>query len=676
MAITPAATSASRSPVWDALRPSRSVRFSLLLSSGLINILTLTGSLFMMQVYDRVLGSQSVETLVGLAAIATFAYVIQGILDGYRGRILVLLGEKFDAAISPRVNAANLLLTLRTANGAQEAQRNTRHVEALRAFIAGPGPVAACDLPWLPIYLIVAFIMHWSLALTIVLAALFFTWLTYMTDRRSKVPSRIALEAGVRRAMEADAALRNVEVAHAMGMRPALTARWQDLNDRYLLAQRDVTYSVSGFTITSKTARMLLQSIMLGLGALLAIKGQISAGAIIAASIMSTRALAPIDQAIGSWKPFLAARDAYRALDDLLRRAGQDKAPFELKPPSRSLSVVDLSVALPPAISPMGQPQSAPPPPERVALQGVRMEAKAGQVVCIIGPSASGKSTLGRALVGIWRARSGSVKLDDAPIDQWSPDKLGPHIGYLPQDVQLFDGTIAENIARFHPDATDAKVLAAATAAEFDKHVLSIGGYDRRVGPSGAHLSGGQRQRLGLARALYGDPFLLVLDEPNSNLDPEGEAALLKALYGVKARGGIAVVIAHNLKVMEAADLVLALDKGMPVVFGGRDKALAHLKLDPVIPTKLPVTPAPQVVNGTAAPVPNAATMPVPLPVPPRVQNPVPNSAPKQPATKPAPQPAQEPAAAVPASPPPPQQPIRIVGPRMVFQRGGDKGGK
>ena len=571
-----------RSPVWAALRPSRPVRVTLLLSSGLINILTLTGSLFMMQVYDRVLGSQSVETLIGLSAIAIFAYVMQGILDGYRARILVLMAEKFDAEISPKVNAANLLLVLRSTDGAAEAQRNVRHVEALRAFIGGSGPLAACDLPWLPIYLIVAYILHWSLALTIVLAALFFMWLTYMTDRASRGGGRRANDAALMRSQHAESTMRNAEVAQAMGMRGQLARRWQELNDQFLLANRKVTFSVTGYGITSKTSRMLLQSLVLGLGAFLAIKGQISAGAIIAASIMSTRALAPIDLAIGSWKPFVAARDGYRALDDLLRRTEPDAKPFELEAPKQSLAVSDLVVGLP-----WGSPgQGIPPQPGRVVVQGVRMTVAAGQVVCVMGPSASGKSSLGRALVGIWRARAGSVTLDDAPIEQWSPDLLGPHVGYLPQDVQLFDGTIAENIARFQSDATDAKVRAAAVAAEFDKHVLSIGGYDRRVGPGGAHLSAGQRQRLGLARALYGNPFLVVLDEPNSNLDAEGEVALLAALESVKARGGIGIVIAHNLGVLAAADLVLYLDKGMPVVFGDRDKALAHLKLDVLIPKK------------------------------------------------------------------------------------------
>jgi PrtD family type I secretion system ABC transporter len=559
---------------------------------GLINVLTLTGSLFMMQVYDRVLGSQSFETLVGLALIALFAYVVQGVLDGYRGRLLALMGEKFDAEIAPKVNAANMTLALRSANGIQETQRNSRHVDAIRAFVSGPGPVAICDLPWLPIYLIVAFIMHWSLALVIVLAALFFIWLTYMTDRRSKEPSRSAIDSALKRALASESTLRNVEAAHAMGMRASLAERWRIINDDYLLSQRRTTFAVSGFGITAKTSRMILQSLMLGLGAVLAIKGQISAGAIIAASIMSTRALAPIDQAIGAWKPYIAARDAYKALDDLLRRMGTEPEHFELPAPVANLAVVDITVAVPPTLPPFGQMQAAATVGDRVAVQGVQFAVKAGEAMCVIGASASGKSSLGRALVGVWRPRAGSIRLDGAPIEQWSSDKLGQYIGYMPQDVQLFDGTIAENIARFSADATDAKVLTAAQAAGFDEHVRAIGGYDRRIGPGGTHLSAGQRQRLGLARALYNDPLLL-------------------AIKGVKARGGVVIIIAHNLRVLEIADLVLALENGRMLAVGKRDAVLAQLKNDALAPR--PTQPA----NSTAAPPP----APTPRPQP-RIQGP------------------------------------------------------
>ena len=304
MKLRSAQNRASQTPVWDAIRPDRRTRLTLVFTSGLINVLTLTGSLFMMQVYDRVLGSQSVTTLIGLCAIALFAYVLQGVLESMRTRILVLISERFDAEIGPQVTAANLAQSIRSATGLQDAQRNTRHVEAVRAFIAGSGPLAAFDLPWLPIYLLTTYILHWSLAATIVGAALFLMLLTFLTERRGSGPSRAAQEALGRRTLDAEATLRNAEAAIANGMRGALLARWNLLHERFLDAQRAATFTIGGFSIAARTARMVLQSLVLALGAYLAIKGLISSGAIIAASILSARALAPIDQAIASWRPF------------------------------------------------------------------------------------------------------------------------------------------------------------------------------------------------------------------------------------------------------------------------------------------------------------------------------------------------------------------------------------
>ena len=601
-------------PIKQALRPDGRTRLTLILTSGLVNLLTLTGSLFMMQVYDRVLGSQSVPTLIGLSIIALFAYLLQGILDAMRTRILVLISEGFDAEIGPRVASANLLLALRSPTGSQQAIRNARHVEEIRAFVAGPGPIAALDLPWLPIYLLVVFVLHWSLAFTIVVAAVFLVWLTFMTEKRSREPAMAAQEAAQRRAADADASVRNTEAVHSMGMRQALLERWRTLHETYLGAQRAATFSIGGFAIAARTSRMMLQSIVLGLGAYLAIKGEISAGAIIAASILSARALAPIDQAIAGWKPFVAAREAYKTLTAVLRVAEGQKAPLELKPPHETLTVADVTMTVPTAVA----PGSPPPPPgqvaERTVLQGVRFQLKKGDTLAIIGPSASGKSTLGRALVGVWQPRMGAVKLDGAALDQWSLDKLGAHIGYLPQDVQLFDGTIAENISRFQPEANPEQVVAAAQAAGFHEHVLQIGGYDRRVGPSGTHLSAGQRQRLGLARALYGKPFLVVLDEPNSNLDIDGKNALQKAIEGVSAREGIVVIIAHDLAVLDVVDHVLALDRGQQIMFDKRDVVLQKLgiSINRPAPGSQPRPARPgsgPTINGTATPINTAPTV-------------------------------------------------------------------
>jgi PrtD family type I secretion system ABC transporter len=600
MRIGKAAARPSLTPVRDAIRPPRRTRVALVLASGLINLLTLTGSLFMMQVYDRVLGSQSLTTLLGLSAIALFAYGLQGMLEGMRTRILILISEKFDAEIGPQVNAANLAQSIRSPTGLQDAQRNARHVESIRAFLSGPGPLAAFDMPWFPIYLITAFILHWSLALTLVVATLLLVLLTYMTERNGAAPSLAAQEAHGRRTLDAEATLRNAEAAIANGMRGALLARWNGLHEKFLIAQRSATFTIGGYTIAARTSRMVLQSLMLALGAYLAIKGLISPGAIIAASILAARALAPIDQAIASWKPFVAAREAYTALNTLLVRTRSDGVLHELDPPSQSLSVIDLSVTVPvAATTTMPGPTT-----ERLVLRGIKFQLKKGDVLGVIGPSASGKSTLGRILVGLWRVRQGVVKIDNAPLDQWSQDRLGKFIGYLPQDVQLFDGTIGQNIARFQDDATDQKIMEAARAAGLHEDVLAIGGYDRVVGLGGTQLSGGQRQRIGLARALYGDPFLIVLDEPNSNLDLEGEVALAQALRGVKARGGITVVIAHNFRVLEVVDYILLLDKnGGQRMFDQRDKVLEKIGLKvpggpsgnaPGAPTSLRPSTAPE----------------------------------------------------------------------------------
>ncbi|HRK17966.1 MAG TPA: type I secretion system permease/ATPase [Hyphomicrobiaceae bacterium] len=580
-------------PIREALRPDRATRWTLVLTSGLVNVLTLTGSLFMMQVYDRVLGSQSVPTLVGLALIAIFAYVLQGNLEAMRQRILVLLSEKFDSEIGPRVASANLQLALRSVGTSQPAIRYARQVEDLRAFVAGPGPIAALDLPWLPIYLFVVFILHWSLALAIVVAACFLVWLTVMTERRSRTPAMAAQEAAQRRAAEADVGLRNAEAIQAMGMRSSFMRRWTELHESYLGAQRAASFAVGGFTVAARTSRLMLQSVVLGLGAYLAIQGVISAGAIIAASILSARALAPIDQAIAAWKPFVAAREAYKSLTDLLVAAGNQREPLALDPPKSALAVADLMMTVPVPAPPPG----VNPPPgqsvERTVLQGVKFGLSAGDSMAIIGPSASGKSTLARALVGVWTPRMGTVKLDGATLDQWSPERLGRHIGYLPQDVQLFDGTIAENIARFDPDAADDEIIAAARAAAFHDYILQTGGYDRRIGPSGASLSAGQRQRLGLARALYGNPFLVVLDEPNSNLDIEGKAALQSAIEGLTARGGIAVIVSHDTSILDSVKYVLALDRGRQVAFDTSAVVLERLGLRKPAASPAPVVKAP-----------------------------------------------------------------------------------
>ena len=551
-------TQPSRSPVAAVLASCKSAFFALFLASGVINLLTLTGSLYMMQVYDRVLGSQSVPTLVGLSVLAIAAFAFQGVLEGLRARVLTLIGERVEAEVGPRVHAAVAEMPLRHAN--PDGLGAFRHLEALRGFLAGPGPLALYDLPWMPIYLLAIFLLHpWLGGLVIAGAGIAVT-LTIISEVRGREPARTALQAQAARNIMADDTVRAADAVRAMGFLPQLARRWAAEHARYCVAQRRSALLTGGLTTLARTFRIMLQSAVLGLGAYLAIRGQMSAGAIIAASILSSRALAPVDQAIGAWRSFIAARHGYGRLLGLLAQFPERADAFELPAPTRSLDVDTLSVAAPGSTRPI--------------VRRIKFRLEAGQALGIIGPSASGKSSLARGLVNVWPLLGGEVKLDDASIGQWTPAKLGRSIGYLPQDAQLLDGTIAENIARFDADVVADGVIAAAEVAGLHAHVKKIGGYDVRIGQGGAHLSAGQRQRVGLARALYGRPFLVVLDEPNSNLDQDGEAAVVNAIQAVKAWGGIAIVVAHRPSAIAAVDMLLVLHEGEAAAFGPKAEVM------------------------------------------------------------------------------------------------------
>jgi ATP-binding cassette subfamily C protein len=556
------ASAPPRSQVAAVLASCRGAFIGIGLVSGIINILMLTSSIFMMQVYDRVLGSQSVPTLVALSAMAVAAYLFQGWLDILRARVLALIGERVDAEIGPKVHAAVVDLPLRTSSSNQEALQPFRQLDALRSFLAGAGPVALFDMPWMPVYLLVCFLFHPWLGWLTLGGAVVLVALTLLTEVKSKAPARAAMEAQSVRNAAADAAQRGAEVVRAMGMLPVLAARWEKAHEAYLLAQRRANHVVGGLSATAKMLRFILQSALLGMGGYLAIRGQISPGTIIAGSILGSRALAPVDQAIASWKAFVAARQGYQRIKMLLALYPDQQQPFTLPAPSKAVIVENLTVAAPGTSKPI--------------VRRLSLKLDAGRALGIIGPSAAGKSTLARALVGVWPPQAGKVMLDGAAIDQWSREALGPSIGYLPQDVQLFDGTVAENIARFSPEPDPEAVIAAASAAGFHEQVLALqDGYNTRIGLGGAQLSAGQKQRLGLARALYGSPFLIVLDEPNSNLDAEGEAAVGAAIGALKARGAIAVVIAHRPSAIAAVDLILVMRDGEAVAFGPKEEVLA-----------------------------------------------------------------------------------------------------
>ncbi len=561
-----AATHAQKHPVASLLLKYSPILTSVALFSGVINFLALAGSFYMLQVYDRVLPSQSVPTLIGLSVLMVGLYAINGALEFIRARIMSRVGVRIDKNLSPKVFAAVQILPLRTRGGG-DGMQPIRDLDQVRSFMGGLGLMALFDLPWMPIYLFFVYLLHPSLALIAVIGALLLIGLTVLTEVRSSKPMKAASQAGGQRIALAESSRRNAEAIFAMGLGPHIGKRFDALNSEYLAYQLKASDAAGGIGNLTKVIRMVLQSAVLGFGAYLVIQQELSPGAIIAASITVSRALAPIESAIAHWKSFISARMSAKRLGELLTVAGTlDRDVVDLPAPKRQLLVEALFVG------PPGQNDSI--------IKNVGFGLEKGDALGVIGPSGSGKSSLARALVGVWLPLNpaSSIRLDGAALDQWTPEKLGRHIGYMPQDVELFDGTIAENIARFDPDATSESVVAAAKAAgSHDLIVRLQQGYQTRIGESGRSLSGGERQRVALARALYGNPFLVVLDEPNASLDAAGDAALTEAILSVRRRGGIAVVIAHRPSALAAVNKVLVLANGQTRAFGPKDEVLRNI---------------------------------------------------------------------------------------------------
>jgi PrtD family type I secretion system ABC transporter len=558
----------ARSELGEALRACRGAFIGVGLMSCMINLLYLTGSFFMLEVYDRVLPSRSVPTLVGLIVLASGLYVAQGVLDLLRGRILVRIGSSLDEALSARVFQTVVRLPL-MAGGRSEGLQPLRDLDNVRAFLSGMGPGAMFDLPWLPLYLAICFAFHTMLGLTALIGAVILVVLTIVTEFMTRAPAREATALAARRSDLASAGRRNAEVLVAMGMAGRLTDSWADSNQKYLAGNQRTSDVAGGLGAVAKVLRMTLQSAVLGVGAYLVIHQEATAGIIIAGSILSARALAPVDLAIANWKGLVAARQSWHRLNGLLTALPARARPTQLQNPTQRLSVENLSVA--------------PPGDHKLVVQDASFALKAGNGLGIIGPSGSGKSSLLRALVGVWQPLRGSVRLDAAALDQWTSDSLGRHIGYLPQDVELFAGTVAQNISRFDPDAASNDIIAAAKEAGVHDLIVSMReGYDTQVGEQGSVLSAGQAQRVALARALYGDPFLIVLDEPNSNLDTEGDEALTRAVRNARARGAIVVVVAHRPIGIDGVDMLLVLKEGRVQAFGPKDTVLAQVLQRPV----------------------------------------------------------------------------------------------
>ena len=545
-----------------ALRRCRTALLGVAFFSCIINLLGLTGSIYMLQVYDRVLISGSIPTLVTLTVAMVGLYFFYGLLDFVRLRILVGIASRFDRSLHKPLFAINVALPLRY--GQKEGlMQPLSELDQIRTFISNGGPTAFFDMPWLPLYLYIIYILHPYLGLLATIGGAVSVALTLLMEVLARAPQRRARESMINRQMQASAARRNAEVVRAMGLTDRFGDMWSEQSDRFLKDQRIIADVVGTIGVLSRTWRIMLQSLMLGLGAYLVIAGEATSGIIIASSIMLARALAPIDVALTKWREFIMARHSYSRLKELDGRAVKREL-TALPRPTRNISVEELAVA--------------PPGLRQPIIQRITFSLNAGSALGIIGPSASGKSTLLRALVGAWLPLRGKVRFDDAAIDQWDEAALGRDIGYLPQDIELFDGTVAQNICRFDPDAQPAAILAAADAAGIRALILRLPeGFQTELGDGGAVLSAGQRQLVGLARALYGDPFLVVLDEPNSNLDAEGDAALASAIKKVRDRGGIAVVVAHRPSAIVNIDLLLYMAGGTMQAFGPRDEVLAHL---------------------------------------------------------------------------------------------------
>lgn len=553
-----------------ALRSCRTAFVGIGLFSGVINILMLTGALFMLEIYDRVLPSRSLPTLISLGLLVLVLFAMQGLLDLVRSRILVRIGASIDEALRGGMFRAILRVPLVAGNQGNGIQP-VRDLESVRSFMAGPGTTALFDLPWIPVYLVVIFAFHIALGMTALCGAIVLVGLTLLTDLLSRGPMKSAGDVGLERSNFAEACRRNAEVIAAMGMASRIEAKWEEVTRRHLVELQRVSDLTGGFGAFSKVLRMVLQSAVLAVGAYLVIEQQASAGIIIAAAILAGRALAPVDLAIAHSKSFLAARHSWRRLNTLLALLPARVEPMTLPSPKKRLALQDVCVAAPGT--------------KKLIVQSIGLEMEAGHALGIVGPTGSGKSTLVRALVGVWQPVAGRIRLDGADLDQWSPHELGRHVGYLPQDVELFAGTVGENISRFDREADANAIVAAAQAAGV--HDLIVGlreGYETQIGEQGEVLSAGQRQRIALARALYRDPFFVVLDEPNSNLDSEGDIALTNAVFGVRNRSGIVVIVAHRPSALVAVDWILALNSGRLQAFGEKEAVLSKLapKLQPV----------------------------------------------------------------------------------------------
>ena len=552
----------TRSELADALRSVREYFIYAGIFSAAVNLLMLVPIIYMMQVYDRVISSGSLTTLAMLTILMVCLMSSMGAFEWVRAMFLIGASDRLDRSLRGRVFQSTFKSALYS-SGINTSAQPISDLTGLRQFLTNNGLFAFFDAPWYPIYVFIMFLFHTWFGVVAIFAGIAMISLAVVNEL---VTNKKMQEANTQNNWvnnEIVRSLRNAEVIAAMGMTSNVRSKQEEKTDKALDLQAIASKWNSAFTSLSKAFRVIVQSSTLGLGALLALRQEISPGMMIAGSLLLGRALAPIDLLVNSWKGFSVARLQYKRLEELLTTVPPDEERMSLPAPQGNLLVEKVVVA--------------PPGSETPVLKGVSLELNAGEAIGILGPSASGKSTLARTILGIWPSRGGKVRLDGADVAAWDREELGPHIGYLPQDIELFDGSISENICRFG-DTNAEKIVTAAKTAGVHEMILRLpDGYDTVIGGSGGMLSGGQRQLIGLARAVYGNPCLLVLDEPNSNLDEQGEQTLGKALQRIKSDGCSIVVITHRNAVLQSVDKLLILKEGIPIAYGPKEKVLSTM---------------------------------------------------------------------------------------------------
>jgi PrtD family type I secretion system ABC transporter len=554
-------TKKPRTVLNDAVSACKPYLAAVVFFSFFINLLMFVAPLYMLQVYDRVLMSRSTVTLIALTVIAVALLIVYGLLEAVRSRILVRAGVKVDEKLNVPVFRAIFQGSVR-ARGGSTAQA-LRDMDTLREFLSGGAILAFCDAPWVPIFIAVGFMLHPVLGLVSLSGSIIIFALALANEISTRSILQSAGASSLKATNEATTNLRNAEVVQAMGMLPAVMSRWSVRHRDGLAKQLDASNRAGAILASSRFVRLTLQVAILGAGAFLAVKGEITPGTMIAASIIMGRALAPVEMAVGQWKSFVVGRNAYKRLGELLDHVGFQETPMRLPDPKGDITVQNVSLV--------------PPGGKALVLNNVSLELEAGAAIGLVGPSGSGKSSLARAIVGVWPVAAGTIRYDGADLKQWDPEHLGPHIGYMPQDVELFSGTVAENIARFQGIDSEAVVAAAAKAGVHEMILQLPEGYETQLGEGGQALSGGQRQRIALARALFGNPKILVLDEPNANLDTDGEQALARALQQAKSDGTSIIVISHRPSLLSVVDMIAVLKDGALMKYGPRETVLGEL---------------------------------------------------------------------------------------------------